>query len=214
VSVAGVPVPEAGAEYELCFRCHADSIDRGAALVTRQFPQTNTRLEFSPAGRSYHPVLATGRNPDVPSLVSPYTTSSIISCTDCHNGDTSPAAGGGGPNGPHGSSYRPILARQFVIAEGSSDSLATYALCYRCHSRTSIRSDTSFKEHTKHLGLRASCTTCHDPHGVETAPHLVNFNRQYVSPSSSGRLEFVDSGRYRGSCYLTCHGENHNPLSY
>jgi len=214
VSSAGSPLAQISFEYELCFRCHADSLNRGAATVNRQFPQTNTRLEFSPTSRSYHPILAAGRNPDVPSLVSPYTTSSIMSCTDCHNSNSSPAAGGSGPNGPHGSFYRPILERQLVIAEGSSESLASYALCYKCHSRTSIRGDASFGEHSKHLGLRASCMTCHDPHGVETAPQLINFNRQYVTPSSSGRLEFVDSGRFRGSCYLTCHGEDHDPLSY
>jgi predicted CXXCH cytochrome family protein len=214
VSSAGSPLARISFEYELCFRCHADSLGRGAATVNRQFPQTNTRLEFSPASSSYHPLLAAGKNPDVPSLVSPYTTSSIMSCTDCHNSNSSPAAGGIGPNGPHGSLYRPILERQLVIAEGSTESLANYALCYKCHSRTSIRGDVSFKEHTKHLDLRVSCMTCHDPHGVESAAHLVNFNRQYVTPSSSGRLEFVDSGRFRGSCYLTCHGENHNPYSY
>jgi hypothetical protein len=214
VSSAGSPLAQISFEYELCFRCHADSLNRGAAMVNRQFPQTNTRLEFSPASGSFHPLLAAGRNPDVPSLVSPYTTSSVMSCVDCHNSNSSPAAGGTGPNGPHGSLYRPVLERQLVIAEGSTESLANYALCYKCHSRTSILGDVSFKEHTKHLDLRASCMTCHDPHGVETAPHLINFNRQYVAPSSSGRLEFVDSGRFRGSCFLTCHGKNHNPLSY
>jgi predicted CXXCH cytochrome family protein len=214
VSSAGSPVARISAPYELCFRCHADSLARGAATVNRQFPQTNTRLEFSPGSRSFHPLLAAGKNPDVPSLVSPYTTTSIMTCTDCHNSNSAPAAGGTGPNGPHGSIYRPILERQLVIAEGSTESLANYALCYKCHSRTSIRGDVSFPEHTKHLDLRVSCMTCHDPHGVESAPHLINFNKQYVTPSSSGRMEFVDSGRFRGSCYLTCHGVNHNPYSY
>jgi hypothetical protein len=43
---------------------------------------------------------------------------------------------------------------------------------------------------------------------------LVNFNTTYVTPSSGNRLEFIDSGNGHGSCYLTCHGQNHNPKSY
>ena len=215
VGAAGNPVAEVGFEYELCFRCHADSTARGAPLVARQFNQTNTRLEFSASSRSTHAVVVPGTNPSVPSLLSPYTPSSILSCTDCHNSNSAPASGGAGPNGPHGSLYRPILARQFAFADGSTESAANYALCYKCHSRTSILSETgSFKFHKKHLDARASCSTCHDPHGVENGPHLINFNTQVVTPSSGGRLEFVDTGLNKGSCFLTCHRKNHNPLSY
>ncbi len=214
VGAAGNPVAEVSQEYELCFRCHADSTARGAPLVSRQVNQTNTRLEFSLSNLSTHAVLGPGANPNVPSLLAPYTASSILSCTDCHNSNSSPAAGGTGPNGPHGSLYRPILVRQFAFADGSTESSANYALCYKCHSRSSILSDASFRLHQKHLSERASCSTCHDPHGVQNAPHLINFNTQVVTPSSSGRLEFVDRGTFSGSCYLTCHGENHNPQSY
>ena len=44
---------------------------------------------------------------------------------------------------------------------------------------------------------------------------LINFNTAIVTPSSSGILKFEDlPGTYHGRCYCTCHGENHNPLSY
>ncbi len=215
VSASGAALVGITYEYELCFRCHADSAARGAPRVNRQYAQTNTRLEFSLSSQSHHAVVGAGKNPSVPSLISPYTTSSVIACTDCHNSNSGPGAGGTGPNGPHGSAYTPILERQQVLTDNSAESAANYALCYKCHSRTSILGNQSFKSHSKHAGgVRAACTTCHDPHGVEQKPHLMNFNTQYVTPNRSGRLEFVDNGTNRGSCYLTCHGKEHNPLSY
>jgi len=215
VNISGAPADPIIREYELCFRCHADSTGRGPARVTRQFVQTNTRLEFSSSSASYHPVVNAGKNPNVPSLISPWTTASLMYCGDCHNNNQGPGAGGTGPRGPHGSPYIPILERQLNLTDFGAESTGAYALCYKCHSRTSILGDQSFKKHKEHIdGERTSCTTCHDPHGVEGKTHLINFNTTYVTPSSSGRLEFIDTGQYRGSCYLTCHGKNHNPKSY
>ncbi len=201
-------------EYELCYRCHADSINRGQALINRQFPQTNTRFEFSVSSGSYHPVETIGKNPDVPSLISPYTESSIIYCTDCHNNDRGPGAGGTGPNGPHGSAYTPLLERNLRLTDFGSESAASYALCYKCHSRADILADNSFSLHSRHIEEEgAACTTCHDPHGVQSATHLINFNLDYVAPLN-GTIEFVDEGLNTGNCTLTCHGEDHNALSY
>ena len=128
VAAAGGVVKPATREYELCFRCHGDSTARGPATVTRQFAQTNTRLQFSTANQSFHPVEAAGRNTaSVPSLVSPWTASSITYCTDCHNSDQGPKAGGSGASGPHGSIYAPILERNLVLTYRQSESPAAYA---------------------------------------------------------------------------------------
>jgi hypothetical protein len=213
VASSGSGVNEVSFEYELCFRCHADSLNKGTPRVTRQFVQANTRIETSVSALSYHPIVGPGKNPDLPSLIGPYNRSSIIACTDCHNNNQGPNANGSGPNGPHGSIYTPLLERQLVLTDGAGDSEATYALCYKCHSRTSIRSNASFQLHRKHLDEGASCTTCHDPHGVANASHLINFNTDFASPIN-GRLEFIDTGKFSGVCYLRCHGENHNPESY
>ncbi len=214
VSASGAALAEVTFEYELCFRCHADSTSRGASQVKRQVAQTNTRVEFSLSNQSHHAVLGAGKNPDVPSLISPYTVSSVISCTSCHNSNSGPGAGGTGPNGPHGSVYTPILERQLALTDGA-ESAASYALCYKCHSRTSILGNQSFRYHNLHIAsARTACTTCHDPHGVAGKPHLINFNTDRVTPASGGRLEFVDGGTFRGSCYLNCHGHGHNPESY
>jgi predicted CXXCH cytochrome family protein len=201
-------------EYELCYRCHADSIDRGTSRINRQFPLTNTRMEFSSSSASFHPVETIGKNPDVPGLISPYTESSVIYCTDCHNSDRGPNAGGTGPNGPHGSIYAPLLERKLRLTDYGSESAASYALCYKCHDRNTLLNNSNFAGHKKHIvDIKAACTTCHDPHGVQSATHLINFNLDYVAPFNN-TIEFVDNGQSAGNCTLTCHGESHDAYEY
>jgi predicted CXXCH cytochrome family protein len=212
VNASGAPVDPVTYQYELCFRCHADSVARGPARVTRQFVQTNARLAFAISNASYHPVVATGKNASVPSLISPYTTAALINCTECHNNSSGMQAGGSGPTGPHGSAYVPILERRQELTDFQAESSAVYALCYKCHSRTSILSDASFTKHNLHVVTRTTaCTTCHDPHGVAAVPRLINFNTTYVTASSGGQLRFDAVAR---QCFLTCHGVDHNPKSY
>jgi predicted CXXCH cytochrome family protein len=224
VNSGGVVVNTVSRQYEVCFRCHADSLARGPARVNRQFVQTNTRLQFNTANQSYHPVEGIGQNPIGPSLIPPYTTARQIYCTDCHNNDQGPNAGGSGPNGPHGSVYVPLLERQLVLTDYQMENPATYALCYKCHNRSSILSDQSFaaanslgqdRGHRFHIvDQQTACTTCHDSHGVAGVKHLINFNRDYVTASSNGRLEYVSTGARSGNCSLTCHGKDHTATSY
>jgi predicted CXXCH cytochrome family protein len=215
VNAAGAIVKPAGREYELCFRCHADSMGRGPTPVPRQWPQTNKRIQFAPSNQSFHPIESAGRNPIVPSLIAPWTAASLMYCTDCHNNDQGPRAGGTGPDGPHGSAFAPLLERQLLVTDFNPESASTYALCYKCHSRTSILANQSFKYHSKHIvDDKSACTTCHDSHGVASSPNLINFNRDYVTPSANGRLEYTTSGKLSGNCTLTCHGKDHQNVSY
>ena len=225
VGATGSEVNPATREYEICFRCHADSPNKPVALTTRRIAQTNVRLEFDTTNPSYHPVEGIGKNLNVPSLTGApagLNTSSIIACTDCHNNNSGPKAGGVGPNGPHGSAFAPLLVRQYVTADPNTESASAYALCYNCHNRTSILGNQSFREHNKHVvGERAPCNTCHDPHGISATQgnstnnsKLINFNTTVVSPSSSGILRFESTGTFSGRCYLSCHGRNHNPETY
>jgi len=207
-------------EYELCFRCHADSVARGPARVPRQFVETNTRREFNPGNTSFHPIEAVGKNPGVSSLIPPLTAASLITCTDCHNNDQGPGNGGSGPNGPHGSAFVPLLERRLMLTDGTPYNPDNFALCYKCHSSTVVDSDqsTSWSGHRKHIeDYRAACTTCHDSHAA-TQPHLVNFNTAYVLPFN-GQLRYTSTGMNHGTCTLTCHdgnGQNqpHNALAY
>jgi hypothetical protein len=217
VTAAGGIIKPAQKEYEVCFRCHADSVERGEATVTRQFPQTNTRLQFATGNQSFHPVEAVGRNSaSVPSLISPkWTVNSVIYCTDCHNSDTGPGAGGGGANGPHGSAFRPLLERNLAVTDFQAENPEAYALCYKCHSRSVVLSNTSFRFHDSHVvSDQAACTTCHDSHGIVNAPHLINFNTTYVSTNSLGQLSYTSTGVFKGVCSLTCHGVEHKNTAY
>jgi predicted CXXCH cytochrome family protein len=215
VTSAGTVVKQVTYEYELCYRCHADSINRGRARVTRQFVQTNTRRAFAESNLSYHPIQAPGRNANVPSLIAPWTTAHQMTCTDCHNNDQSPGANGTGPGGPHGSAYAPLLERQQILTDNTIESSTAYALCYKCHSRDSILSDQSFPHHRKHVvDQRTACTTCHDSHGVANATNLINFNTTYAAKSSNGRFDYTATGPRHGTCNLTCHNADHNNRSY
>jgi hypothetical protein len=189
-------------EYELCFKCHSYSANLPAN-------QTNKAEIFNPSNPSFHPVTASGRNTDVPSLVPPLTISSIIQCTDCHNNDESL-----GPKGPHGSNYKYILSRNYTRIDGSEGPFQ-YELCYNCHRRNSILSNESFQLHALHISnVGSSCRTCHNPHGSIQYTHLIEFNRASVTQSSSGQLGYMDFGSRAGQCFLNCHGKDHDPAVY
>jgi predicted CXXCH cytochrome family protein len=213
----GVEVDSAMYEYEVCFKCHSDNTP-DLNYVPRVISVTNTRLAFDPSNPSYHPVIASGRNLNVPSIPSPFeptmSRSAVIYCTTCHSDDE------GGSNGPHGSSFPPILKERYETADNTPESYANYALCYRCHDRSSILRDDSFKPKNAALGTipsttsggghkghlttsrgPAPCSACHDPHGVnpsgapptESYTHLINFDTRIVLPKTANQHPvFID----------------------
>ncbi|MEJ2634721.1 MAG: cytochrome c3 family protein [Calditrichia bacterium] len=217
----GNPVDPVRYEYELCYRCHADSPDKPGSPTARQIEQNNVRLEFAMANPSYHPVEGEGKNPNSPSLISPLSETSIIYCTDCHASDGSSA-----PAGPHGSLYAHILKFRYETADNTIESYENYRLCYECHDRNTVTNGAgqfARRIHRLHIvGENTPCNACHDPHGINSAQgnsanntHLINFDIAIVSADpGSGRLEFVDLGNFSGRCYLRCHDETHNPKSY
>jgi len=219
------PVNPVVYEYQVCFKCHADS-DNSIPYVPRVINNTNTRLAFSTSNASYHPVVGQGRSMDVPSIPSTYmpamTASSVIYCMDCHESDESPAIGGIGPRGPHGSIYNPLIREQYLTADNTPESYQSYALCYRCHDRNSIMSNITFKKHSTHVvNDHAPCSACHDPHGVKTDPvsgdhiRLMNFDTRIVTPAPGNVYPLYKSlGSRTGSCTLVCHGVTHTNFTY
>ena len=225
ITVSGRETNDSKFLYEICFRCHADSTARSRQETTRQISQTNTRMEFQPANPSFHPVAGPRRNNDVVSLIAPLRVGSVITCTDCHNSDNARALGGSGANGPHGSLFEPLLAANYETADFTVESAESYALCYRCHSRTSILQNESFSLHERHVvQLRAPCSVCHDAHGIfrgqgNSTNHgsLINFDLSVVSPADTTegrRVEYRDTGTFAGNCTLTCHGQSHVNFPY
>ena len=230
----GAEVRPATYEYEICFKCHGDYTP-DLEYVPRVIRVTNTRLAFDPSNPSYHPVVAQGKNPAAPSIPSSFepalTPFELIYCTACHADDE------GGSRGPHGSAYPPILKERYDTADATPESYDNYALCYRCHERTSILADASFGKktirttpsgggHSGHLAAGAPCSACHDPHGVaeSAAPggadtgshtHLINFDTRIVLPAPGRPYPvFKDNGTFSGSCTLSCHGVVHDNTSY
>ncbi|MDA3788887.1 MAG: hypothetical protein PF503_10390 [Desulfobacula sp.] len=212
----GQEITEVQNLYSVCFKCHGDNNVISAFPITRQIDQLNTRLEFAPGNPSFHPVESMGINPDVPSLLPGYTKNSIISCTDCHNNDEAT-----GPKGPHGSSYKFLLERNYNTNDYTTETPFEYDLCYKCHSRTSLMEDKSGFVHQEHLGHQTPCSACHDPHGISSSQgnitnnsHLINFDITIVQPSNQGLRYFEDQGRFKGTCFLKCHGKDHNGWGY
>ncbi len=237
---AGIRPPNfASNEYEICFKCHASSsVQSIFPPIPRVAKDVNTRLAFQTTNPSYHPVVGVGKNADVPSIPSAsaptLSSTSIIYCTDCHDSDESWSIGGTGPRGPHGSNYRPLLREQYETMDNTPESPSEYALCYRCHNRTSILLDTSFRKnsvtgkggHSGHVGspVNAPCSICHDPHGIRddgtsgSHTHLINFDTRYVSAlPGPGNVYpiFTDNVSIRsGSCTLVCHGVAHSAATH
>jgi predicted CXXCH cytochrome family protein len=230
----GAEIRSATYEYEVCFKCHGDNTP-DLNYVPRVLSVTNTRRAFDTANPSYHPVVSMGRNLNVPSIPSPFepnmSPSVVIYCTTCHADDE------GGSRGPHGSSFAPILKERYETVDNTPESYDNYALCYRCHNRSSIVSDASFRKramqttasgggHGGHLAAGAPCSACHDPHGVNDSgaagptgtgshTHLINFDTRIVLPKTGNQYPvFTDTGTFSGSCNLVCHGVVHDNASY
>lgn len=190
-------------EYELCQRCH------GSEGVSTQNLLDLSRLT-NPNSRSYHPIEAPARESS-PSVLSELG-GQQVNCTDCH-GNNDPD----GPRGPHGSDFQYILRREYTTVDGSEESPSTYALCYGCHTRATVLAKPIHQSHV--VEQRQSCASCHSAHGSVVNRALIRFGEETllgsVGPSTStGRLAFVSEGPGTGSCYLTCHGVDHGPLSY
>jgi predicted CXXCH cytochrome family protein len=259
-SAANTYLLQSSNEYEICFKCHADSANKpqsndfsivgvGYGRNPQRMSEVNnpnrfnTRLEFQ-FSPSYHPVtrprnLSTGFGGDVPSLrqqpITPggarltsrqLSGASYIYCSDCHNNDTGRNLGtSDSPKGPHGSNLPHLLERASSLepppatsgasSAGVAYALTDYGLCDKCHDvEGSILRDQSFTYHATHVrAANAACSTCHAPHASQR-PMLIDFDCTIVGPSSSGRLEYLRIGARNGTCYLTCHGKDHNPATY
>lgn len=221
VTKDGVAVGVASYEYEICFKCHSDNDFVNETSAFREISTTNERFRFDPENPSYHPVVALGKNSNVPSLrpeYTAYTESSRIYCSDCHGSSESVKAGGAGADGPHGSIYPHVLIDRYEQdTYPLTYSLSNYALCFRCHDPDALFdpnvttfSDGVGSSHRTHvIGHDVPCSVCHDPHGVPAIigatpngnAHLINFDTRFVA--AGGIYDAADL-----SCTVSCHGGN------
>ncbi|HAG15544.1 MAG TPA: hypothetical protein DCG69_03335 [Bacteroidales bacterium] len=218
INQSGVAVSSVSNTYEICYKCHAGNSWSPPAALPRKISQNNVRLEFATGNPSFHPVVGSTIT-NSPSIIPPLTTGSKIYCTNCHGSDNS-----SDPRGPHGSLYPQILKLQYTSIDNTVESPTAYALCYSCHSRTSILSDNTFKKHFVHVvTAKTPCSVCHDAHGISNIQgnstnnsHLINFRTDVVvGIGALLRLEFVDRGDRSGYCVLKCHNKVHGSgMSY
>jgi predicted CXXCH cytochrome family protein len=123
-------------QYEICLRCHGNSIGKQALTATYGYlplrgatggDALNLIYQFGSAAVSKHPVMTDARLINQPSLLTNMwaiggsTPSRLmgtrILCSDCHNSDNNREFGGSGPNGPHGSNNDHILERPYLISQ-------------------------------------------------------------------------------------------------
>jgi len=213
--LSGRRVAPATAEYQLCIKCH-DAREPTTAGATRFEATRNVRAKINPGNASYHPIAAPARNASIRGLVGGYTSSSVIGCIDCHNNSDRT------PKGAHASRFAPILERNYTATDQTPETPVAYDLCYKCHDRNAIVSDYggTFPHRIHVVKSQASCAACHDAHGSRLNAHLINFmtrdssGRAVVTRNSAGRLEYAATVGGKGTCYLKCHGVDHNPLGY
>lgn len=199
-------------EYQLCFKCHS-------SWTTRPAGASDVALVLNPANASFHPVEGPGRNTSsqlanslaagggLPHL----TTSSVLTCGDCHNNDALPRTvtlvsgyTGAVPKGPHGSAasggnaaFSNALLRAPYRADlkpraASNDYTANdFALCFICHAPApfgtgsdNARADTAFRFHGFHL------------------------NRLFDQGSVAGSITTPGAGRGNAIC-RECHYDTH-----
>lgn len=240
----------ANRESQVCFKCHSSYTtlptyvpdgwgyltSNTQGYLTNGLPKltsTNAQQvkdsrdiarEFNPYLKSFHPVMARGRNTAIPNaaFVAPWTATSTVYCSDCHTNAAAPTNG----VGPHGSprlhildgSYNYITVATFSSSGGSSIH-NTGELCFNCHqaglynSNTISATNTGFHSGTSNYHQFhnfASCYTCHDTHGSEQ-DHLINFDTSSnltIDTGYTSQTAWVWSGT-TGTCYITCHGASH-----
>ncbi len=131
VNLAGTATALAANEYEVCFKCHADTPNKPQSTrgytkfgtaPERQVDATNVRTDFNTQFSRHNVVLSNTGRTTVASRETMRTldgspgrllSGEYIYCTDCHNNENARASGGPAGNGPHVSKYPHILERRY-----------------------------------------------------------------------------------------------------
>jgi hypothetical protein len=151
-----------------------------------------------------------------------------IFCTDCHNSDDNREFGGLGPNGPHGSTNKHILERDYEFSQtpGPGQLITNlypnpdlsikgpYAMCGKCHDLHNVVSNASWNHHGDHINTGFTCSVCHTAHGMGarsgtiSGERLVNFDINVVAANGGTPVSYT---RATNTCTLVCHNVAHNP---
>ncbi|PKQ37716.1 MAG: hypothetical protein CVT59_06665 [Actinobacteria bacterium HGW-Actinobacteria-1] len=224
------PVRLAGGanDYEayLCFKCHSSNTSVPSG-------QTNIAQEFNPSNFSYHNVLGQGTGVQssftfqdsagttrnitwaVPTastfLKSPYTTNSMVTCTDCHTNSQNAATQA---SGPHGSTVQWILDPGYTNWTTTTNLLSySTTICGKCHTNLAT-SNIVHREHDDRGNSGGNCQLCHikTPHGWKR-PRLLGYTTDgtgYATTSQGLKAinprtrTSVDDWNKDGDCQTGC----------
>jgi predicted CXXCH cytochrome family protein len=230
-------------EYQVCMKCHSSYTTlpayrpdgwSGTAYTANGTAKLDTTAnsqqpdwrdlarEFNTYAASFHPVMAAGKNTTWPANtwiatsscggVTPCSATSRVFCTDCHTNAT-PATGNAGP---HGSPRLHLLkgTADYITDDNNADITHNpNELCFLCHAvGTYVTGNNDrFTRHDTHNSF--SCYDCHDTHGSENQ-HLINFDASHMTFYGRNSQSAYVHTATGGTCYVLCHGKEHNSLSY
>lgn len=198
--------PWAGSERDFCLRCH----------------------DGDPPSPVVFPPSAPGTGWDKSATVgTAHDTAMAGVCTSCHES--------------HGADYGSLLVAQYswrgtdcadchdVHGTDPSYDPSEYAVCWQCHDEgLVVQQPNAFGgNHSRHVvEANTPCIACHDVHAPYdagesglvdfgwSAENGIAFHLSWGEQSYDLSSSFVDTGQDEGSCYLLCHGEEHNPQAY
>jgi hypothetical protein len=195
----GATVTQATLEYQVCFKCHT-AFAFGTTLPTAPsgyasgMAQTDLAMEFNPANKSTHPVVAAQgatKALNAAQLLAPWNTNpgnQTMLCTDCHNGDSAAPV----VQGPHGSATTFMLAGTnrtwpgtFKSNTANASGSAAGLFCMNCHPGTNSTSSNNL--HTLMSGGHGSgfgCNGCHI-----RIPHGGKISRLWVTTNAPARYK-------------------------
>lgn len=189
-------------QHQLCLKCHSyyafglnPPLDP-YGMIGGDNRLTDQAKEFNPNNKSYHPVVAPGKNNFIAydgvnyaaALIGGMTPSSVMGCADCHSDSQNPT----GLKGPHGADYWPILWGPYDFTTGMTGT--DHHLCFKCHDKNvsgwggfgaGSELQTGFSGrmggakknlHNRHVGFRnMPCYACHAavPHGWKRRALLI-----------------------------------------
>ncbi|MCL6471565.1 MAG: cytochrome c3 family protein [Firmicutes bacterium] len=189
-------------EWQLCFKCHSNyAYGTTVPSLPSGGTQTNIPKEFNPGNASLHGVTGASKIlSTVPnsSFNNGWTTSSRMTCTDCHTASSMIT------RGPHGSTNKWLLKAKYNPDENTLSNLdisgqganGSFALCFLCHAWNTYAGNgsansTGYTDGYMNLHVMyehkygtsytidgsthiVTCTTCHSriPHGMNKE-HLI-----------------------------------------
>ncbi len=209
-------------EYELCFKCHSGAAKLGYDSINSR-PYGDKAFEFNTNNSAFHPVETNGHNTSgaldeqFSNSGSGLTVDSVISCTDCHNNNSTSDASGWVVNssttstteavGPHGSSEIRQLRDSYETDYTNYDPWNRNKgdLCFLCHDYNTLvnwqssgdGARTNFMQagdslHELHMPQRdaAVCKNCH--YNVHSNQQLQPQNTRFEIITSTTTQSYIN----------------------